>query len=111
MARIPFRRHGKDYLGALRTLRRDWYADLGKSDNGIEADLGLLSAKANQFQTASSWCSIYPTGNPNLVRLSEILIYNFGFSGAVYVAWGRDISVLYGAAVVCRVTCIPKQEG
>jgi len=54
MARVSFCQHGKDYLGALWTLRRDRYADLGKPSGDIEAGLDLLSAKANGVQIASS---------------------------------------------------------
>jgi len=44
------------------------------------------------------------------VRLPEILIYNFGFSGSVCVAWGYSIRVLYSTAFVRSVTHMPKKE-
>ena len=61
-------------------------------------------------QTASSWSSIYSSRDSNLVRLPEILIYNFGFPDSVCMAWGRGICVLYSTAVVCAVTRMAKEE-
>jgi hypothetical protein len=85
-------------------LRRYRYIGHGKPAGDIMAGLDLLSTKANGLQTASSQCGIYSSRNSNLVRLPGILIYNFGFSDSVCMAWGCCIRVLYTTLVVCGVT-------
>ena len=104
MAGVSFCRHGKDYLGTLWTLRRDRYVGLGKPVGDIGVGLDLLPAKANGVQTASSQCSIHSSRNAYLVRLPGILIYDFGFSNSVCMAWRCSIRALHSTAVVCGIT-------